>query len=344
MTIANSNSVNLSLIVPVYNGAANLPALLDDLKLLPAARVQIVLINDGSTDNSLTLCHDFKGGRDNVEVIDQANAGVSVARNAGMAKAVGVYTGFCDADDRMDAEALLSVLDKAQAVDAEMAVFNHVTVDKRSGKILRASSLEQHDFVFAEDFPMLYKALSFNQVWNKVYKSDFLRLHQIRFEPGIAPGQDFRFNMDMIVHLDRGLICDDKAYCYLVGQSESVTTSYSPKQFSYFVYGLGRIEKLMRDRGIFSEDFMGTQWGRALLASANNIARKGGPSGPISAFRVFKADACEVRRHADLSKAIPYNNQFSLRILFSLIRKKQDAVLFFIFFVMMPIKQKMASI
>ena len=344
MPIAKSNSVDLSLIVPVYNAAANLPALLDDLKLLPAARVQIVLINDGSEDNSLTLCRAFKGGRDNVEVIDQANAGVSVARNAGMAKAVGVYTGFCDADDRMNAEALLSVLDKAQVVDAEMAVFNHVTVDKRSGKILRASSLEQHDFVFAEDFPMLYAALCFNQIWNKLYKTEFLRRHQVSFEPGIAPGQDFRFNMDAIVHLDRGLICDNRVYRYIVGQRESLTASYSPKQFGYFVYGLERVEQLMRDRAIFSETFMATQWARALLTSATNIAKKGGPSSPMAAFLAFKADAHEVRRHADLAKAMPYRHGYKLAVLTWLLRTKQDLVVFFLIFVGARIKQQVVHI
>ncbi len=164
----------------------------------------------------------------------------------------------------------------AKAVDAEMAVFNHVTVDKQSGKILHASSLERHDFVFAEDFPMLYKALCFNQIWNKPYKTGFLRRHLIIFELGIAPGQDFRFNMDVIVHLDRGLICDNRFYRYIVGQRESLTASYSSKKFAYFVYGLGRVEQLMHDRGIYSEAFMATQWARALLASTTNIAKKKG--------------------------------------------------------------------
>ena len=96
MTKANSNHCELSIIVPVYNAEASLPTLFDDLKLLPATRVQIVLTNDGSRDNSLTLCRAFEADRDNVVVIDQPNAGASVARNSAMAKAVGVYTGFCD--------------------------------------------------------------------------------------------------------------------------------------------------------------------------------------------------------------------------------------------------------
>jgi glycosyltransferase involved in cell wall biosynthesis len=340
MTIGRSTHCDLSLIVPVYNAEASLPTLLDDLKLFPATRVQIVLTNDGSRDNSLTLCRAFEAERDNVVVINQPNAGVSVARNAAMAKAVGSYTGFCDSDDRIDAEALLSVLDKLQVIGGDMAVFNHLTVDKSSGRILRGSSLEQHDFVFAEDFPLLYKALCFNQVWNKVYKTDFLRRHQISFEPGIAPGQDFRFNMDAIIHLDHGLICDDRAYRYMVGQSESVTTSYSPVQFSYFVYGLGRVEQLMRDRGIYSDTFMATQWARALINSAANIAKKGGPSSPMAAFRDFKADAHEARRHTDLSKAMPYQRGYKLRILTRLLRNKNDAVVFFIFFVQLRVKEK----
>ncbi len=79
MTIVQVAQCELTMIPPVYNVEASLPALLDDLRLFPVACVQIMLTNDGSTDNSLALCRAFEAKRDNVKVIDQANAGVSVA-------------------------------------------------------------------------------------------------------------------------------------------------------------------------------------------------------------------------------------------------------------------------
>jgi glycosyltransferase involved in cell wall biosynthesis len=335
---------DLSIVVPVYNAEASLPALLDDLQLCPATRVQIVLSNDGSKDNSLALCLAFEARRDNVIVIDQPNGGSSVARNAAMEQTVGAYTGFCDSDDRLDAEALMSVLDKALAIDADMAVFNYVQVDKRSGRVLRASSLETHDFVFTQDFPMLCDASCFNNLWNKLFKTDFLRRHQISFEPGIAPGQDLRFNLDAFLHIEHGLVCDDSAYRYVVRQSESMTTSYHPQLFTEYVYSLGRIEQLMRARDTYSGTFMARRWVQALIYSAYSITSKGGPPNPLAGFRKFKANAREARQHADLSRATPFEDGFKIRALVFLARNKQDAALFFIIFIVNKLLLKMRGI
>ncbi|MCM5703861.1 glycosyltransferase family 2 protein [Larsenimonas salina] len=344
MTNESRRVFDLSIVVPIYNASASLATLFKHLAELPQDGVEVVLVNDGSKDDSLEQCRRFETSRSNVCVIDQVNGGVSVARNNGIKAAQGDYIAFCDADDQLLASEVMSVLAKAQRARAEIAVFNYATICERDGHELNRSTLAAGEFDFDHDFLMLYEAGVFNPVFNKMFSAEFLTRHAIAFEEGVALGEDFRFNLDAFIALEHGIICSEHAYRYVVGQSESLTTSYNPKQFSYFVYGLGRIERLLRERGINDEHFLAKHWSRALINSAQNIAKRNGPANPVDAFKEFKSNACEARRHADLSKAEPYQNDRKIQFLVCLVRKQQDLLLFAIVFTMMKFKQKKAGV
>ncbi|MCM2130264.1 glycosyltransferase [Larsenimonas rhizosphaerae] len=343
MTSESVLTPDLSVVVPVYNAIGSLPTLFEHLQALPADRVQILLVNDGSKDDSLATCRGFEKECDNVTVMDQPNGGVSAARNAGLRAARGRYVAFCDSDDYLEAAPLLQVLDKAVDADADVAVFNYATMDESTGQILRRSELEEHGFDFDRDFPMLYEAGLFNPVFNKLFRADLLHRHAIEFEEGVALGEDFRFNLDIFVHVQQGVICNDDVYRYMVGQSESLTTSYNPRQFTYFEYGLGRVEKLLRERGIYSDAFMARHWTRALVNSAQNIAKRGGPA-LSAAFHEFRDNARTARRQADLGQATPWQAGRQTALMTRLVRHRQDTLLFFIVFFGTKYKQRKVGV
>jgi len=87
-----------SIIVPAFNVAATLPETLDSLLAQTAQDFEIIIINDGSIDETLQIAHAFER-RGPVRILSQANRGLAGARNTGIAAASGSYIGFCDADD-----------------------------------------------------------------------------------------------------------------------------------------------------------------------------------------------------------------------------------------------------
>jgi glycosyltransferase involved in cell wall biosynthesis len=89
----------VSIIVPVYNNEKYLRKCFDSLINQSLRYIEIILVNDGSNDNSLLICHEFQKIDTRIKVIDKPNGGVSSARNAGLKLACGEYVGFVDSDD-----------------------------------------------------------------------------------------------------------------------------------------------------------------------------------------------------------------------------------------------------
>lgn len=115
-----------TIVVPVYNSSRSIQRCLDSLLVQSECSIQVVCVNDGSTDDSLNVLRQIAQADDRVLVIDQENAGVSCARNAGIDVAEGETVFFVDADDYIDAQTVERVLHAMESADAEAAVFGGV--------------------------------------------------------------------------------------------------------------------------------------------------------------------------------------------------------------------------
>ena len=113
-------------VVPVYNSARSIQRCVDSLLAQSECSIQVVCVNDGSTDDSLNVLRQIAQADDRVLVIDQENAGVSCARNAGIDAAEGETVFFVDADDYIDAQTFERVLHAMESADADVAVFGGV--------------------------------------------------------------------------------------------------------------------------------------------------------------------------------------------------------------------------
>lgn len=115
-----------TIVVPVYNSARSIQRCLDSLLAQSERSIQVVCVNDGSVDDSLGVLRQIAQTDDRVLVIDQENAGVSCARNAGIDAAEGEVVFFVDADDYIDDQTVERVLHAMEFADAEIAVFGGV--------------------------------------------------------------------------------------------------------------------------------------------------------------------------------------------------------------------------
>ena len=125
--------MKVSVIVPVYNVEAFLTKCVDSLLAqdLPASDYEIILVDDGSTDDSGALCDDFAAAYGNIFVIHQANRGLSGARNAGIPAAMGEYILFVDSDDFLEPNVLGGLVKLMEDKDLDILRFNYQNVNMK---------------------------------------------------------------------------------------------------------------------------------------------------------------------------------------------------------------------
>ncbi len=117
--------VLVSIIIPVYNTEEYLPACLESLVTQTCQKIEIILVNDGSTDNSLSICEEYASKYPFIKVYSQENAGQGSARNLGISKCSGEYVTFVDSDDWVDREMVQKLYDNIIASDSRIAVCNY---------------------------------------------------------------------------------------------------------------------------------------------------------------------------------------------------------------------------
>lgn len=182
----------VSIILPVYNGEAHLERCIRSVLAQTLEDIQLVLVNDGSTDGTAAICDRFGGADGRVTVIHQENAGVSAARNAGLQAAAGEYIGFVDADDTIAPETYEQAL--GHMGDCDIAMWDAVTVwpegktEPDTITLLGDGILQKQDWT-----PRLLRQMA-GSVWRCLYRRELLK--DIRFPVGIKLSEDRLFNME----------------------------------------------------------------------------------------------------------------------------------------------------
>lgn len=177
--------IKVSVIIPVYNAEKYLRECLDSVCSQSLQNIEIICVDDGSTDNSLTILREYVGKDERLKVIEQVNSGAGAARNLGMATARGEYLAFLDSDDLYYPQALaqayaVAVKENADMVAFEAKYFNE-NVEWSEGQLNRML-LAGRKFVSAQiDGKFLFQLASCN-TWCKLYKREFVQRKGLRYQ------------------------------------------------------------------------------------------------------------------------------------------------------------------
>lgn len=181
----------VSVIVPVYNGEEFIDECLHSIMGQTYPDLEILVIDDGSTDGSLALCRGLSDTELRIRLFHQENAGVSAARNHGLREARGEYVIFVDADDALLPTAVETLLKAAQS-GADFVIGSY--------EIFRAGAARQVirepmalALPFTEETEKLEDLVS--QIWGRLYKRSVIEENRIRFPEGIPYGEDTIFNL-----------------------------------------------------------------------------------------------------------------------------------------------------
>lgn len=200
-----SNNITVSFILPIYNVAAFLGHCLESVLKQSLPDYEVILVNDGSTDASLSICQEYASKYDCIRVIDQLNQGVSVARNTGLKMAKGKYICFLDADDYYIEDFAKSFYEQCEEYELDIirGLYCIVQEDYRPDNIqswVRKLSFYNH-VLDGGLFLWLSMKEHSNEVvpWLGFFRRDFLLENDITFPPGISFEEDQIFFLKALV-------------------------------------------------------------------------------------------------------------------------------------------------
>lgn len=219
-----------SIIVPVYNQSDKVERCVNSLLLQTYQNIEIIIVDDGSTDGSYEKCCKIASSDSRLIVKRQANSGVSQARNTGITYASGKYMMFADSDDWLDpkcVEVYINEYDKESLNIFSYYLMRQSTISKIT---LKSNNLNKDAVITKLDInsvPELYRKQLFNSVWNKIYDTSIIQKNDILFNLNLTIGEDAVFNLDYLSHADAGIkIVDKPLYYYQKSANGSLDSSY----------------------------------------------------------------------------------------------------------------------
>ena len=267
-----------SVIIPVYNVENYLSRCIDSLLAQNYVDLEILLIDNGSKDQSGQICEDYAAQFSNITAYHIPNKGVGSARNFGLAKAKGEFICFVDADDYLLGN-LFSDVESQLDSQLDLLVFSYYnSIEKnlseidRSAKILPAEGKKDKS-EFIALFQELFLTDMMYTVWNKIYRKEFLEEHQIVFE-SYELGEDVRFNLNVYQHVNAVLLVKSCYYVYISGRIDSAMGQYNPNRMNYQLEELGKVDQLMISWNSHDDQFIDQIKARILMSNIQNISKQ----------------------------------------------------------------------
>lgn len=267
-----------SVIIPVYNVEKYINRCVKSILSQRYNNLEIILIDNGSTDRSGSICDSYANEYANIFVYHIENHGVGSARNFGLSKARGEFIYFVDSDDYLVGNLFAEFEDKLTP-DLDLLVFSYYNsfeqemIEKnRTKKILPYNgSYDKYDF--SKIFKDLFLSDMLYTVWNKFYRREFLIENNISFEK-YELGEDVRFNLNAYRNVNKVYLSQDSYYVYVIGRKGSAMSSYNPKRLQYQLQELKLVDSLLKDWNIDSSNLDNTVKARILMSNIHNISKQ----------------------------------------------------------------------
>lgn len=181
--------MKLSIVITLYQSESYLPKCMESVlnQDISKSDYEIILVNDGSPDNSLALAREYAERYDNVVVLSHPNKGLAGARNTGLEAAHGKYLCFIDPDDYIETNSLSSLLEKMECDNLDMLRFNYQMVDEEYTNINNAININKIDYSseIMDGQTFLFQRLGYACfVWAYIYSTALIKDNQIYFTQG----------------------------------------------------------------------------------------------------------------------------------------------------------------
>lgn len=220
---------SVSIIVAVYNAEKTLHRCIDSLLVQTYKSLEIILIDDGSTDRSLSICKEYAGKDKRIKFFHQENRGVAYTRQKGLELATGTYIIHADPDDWVATESLSLMVKYAEEQNSDMLIcdFWHNFDDKEVRLIQKPTNLTPES-VIIDFFPRIH-----GSCWNKLVKRETILKYGIKFNDKLTFCEDLIFNINLLKHPIKVSYLDIAHYhYYYTDKGTSLASRYDSKTAS----------------------------------------------------------------------------------------------------------------
>lgn len=291
----------LSIIVPIYNVQKYLSKCLDSILIQTFTDYEVILVNDGSIDQSGEICDKYASSDSRVIVIHQNNSGVSSARNIGIENAKGEFLAFVDPDDTIEENMYEMLVDHALKYNADLVVcpYNSINLIDASVHVStvwddvysRINKEEIEKYII----PSLLenKTYSLVPIWNKLYKKQIFDTFNVKFDENMNYGEDKKLNFKILTLINSLVIIKQPLYNYYIRNRQSLTTIFKENLYIDYIceskhllielckiYGNEKYENTIRQH----------YTGEALLYMTNVVNEKIPPKNKYRIFNTILSD------------------------------------------------------
>jgi len=247
---------DISVIVPCYNAQRFLSVCLESLKAQTSPEIEMIFIDDGSTDETGGMLDRFAEGEPRAVVVHQKNAGVSAARNRGIDMAGGRYIAFMDADDALEENGMFVLYQHALHSNAQIVSANHTIFDmetmQRIPVMVEKEKMQPADVVRE----IIHMHRVFNNLWNKLYDRELFE-GNVRLDERVKIGEDALLNLTLYHRARRIAHIPERTYVYRV-HNASAMASISGYSQAHQPMLRGMSEILLREgiKAVYLKDFL----------------------------------------------------------------------------------------
>ena len=238
----------LSVIIPVYNVGKYLTECLDSIVNQSYKDLEIIIVNDGSTDNSKECIEKFLND-DRVKYLEQKNAGVSMARNLAMEQASGEYISFIDPDDILDLTMFEKLMDKIESTKADAVICGYQRFYDDGSKPVESVLFnveEDKTYNSKEIIDKLLNSEIKGFLWNKIFKAEKIKESNFYFAEGRFV-QDYYPVFKQLVESSKVAFVNEELYHYRL-RSSSITFKKDNKLFNDYVFAVESIFGYLKDK------------------------------------------------------------------------------------------------
>lgn len=243
----------VSVVVPVYNSEQFIAKTIENLLSQTLKDLEIILVNDGSTDNSGEICDSYAKKHANITIIHQENGGVCAARNAGICASTGEYIGFCDADDVPDNDLYEYLYQMVSDNGCDISIIDTYILNENGSKEFRSdgfsfSSKDRKEFICK-----FLDGRFGDAIYTNLYKGNICRT--VKFEEGRKINEDKMFFFEFLMKAESVCYKSIGKYGYFRHMGSASLSTFSEKFFDY-LYFMNKISAKCRQKFPELEDFI----------------------------------------------------------------------------------------
>lgn len=233
--------MKLSIIIPIYNCEKYLKRCLDSILAQTMQDYEILMINDGSTDNSGLIASEYSKMDERFILYNSVNKGPGHARNIGIKHAKGTYISFIDSDDTIEPSMYQNIFEKTKKDQLDVIIFGYSIISSSGQKIKAKIDIPSQIILYEKDIrqEILYKYYKGNtngigSLWNKIYRLQFLIDYNLFIDETRKRAEDYWYNMYVFLNCKKALFINECYYNYYQNSS-SIMHTFREEDFDNYI-------------------------------------------------------------------------------------------------------------